>query len=563
MRRVAAVPSPTVALSSQPNALRRGTTTATSAAVIRRTWPWYKMVAALSLLLGSVLYVRIRLHDKHNTFERSTESFRSQEGITTVDSASTNSVGASRPLQPTDDPSSLALNKLLYTGYFGMGHRLSKLSAAVHLAQSLDLPMVQVDWGTCGVGNNDGNATVDIFAHLFGSNEIVLRAPRSDHSPISGANSDYQGKVIWVRNDVAGYAAAQAYKNAARPLSYNTSFYAYAKKLGADVDLWTALWRKRLTVQSVVSDFQRRHAWNDSLVIGIHVRAGNGEQDHFVVAQRGILAVSVVVGDEANLHNASTDSGTATIVAAMAHLVTQMVGILQKQPQNRLEHASPVLIFVATDTVQYVDWLREALPSTYRVVSYEAQPRVPGGQGVSYQAWAETEHCLEGWRGAAIDMALLASSHLLVATSRSTFTQIVPAALVFHQSPPVTKASYNLPWRFCEMDLSSSATSRMTCVGSQESWLLRRETSHTHTFCATGQVSAQCPQDGSVVHKIMVHLPDVHSRRASKLYTAAQDFLQQSRPPSQNDSIFYYGRKFDPTYRDKAPFRKDWMWVDD
>jgi hypothetical protein len=366
--------------------------------------------------------------------------------------------------------------------------------------------------------------------------------------------------VIWVRNDVAGYAAAQAFKNAARPLPYNTTFRAFGKKLAADVNLWTALWHERLTVQSLVMDFQRRHAWNDSLVIGIHVRAGNGEQDHFVAAQRGMLAVPVV--DKGNAHNASMDTSTATIVTAMARLVKHMVVVLQQQAENRGDAASPVLIFVATDTVQYVNWLRESLPLAYRVVSYEAQPRVPAGHGVSYQAWAETQHCLDGWRGAAIDMALLASSHVLVATSRSTFTQIVPAALVFHQSQAVAKASYNLPLRFCEMDLSSSTTSRLTCFRSQESWLFRSEISHTHTFCATGgQGSVQCPQDEPVVHKSMVHLPDVSSRRSSKLYMAARDFLQQSRPPSQNESIFYYGRKFDPTYRSKAPFRKNWIWI--
>jgi hypothetical protein len=78
-------------------------------------------------------------------------------------------------------------------------------------------------------------------------------------------------------------------------------------------------------------------------VIG-HVRAG---EDHFVAAQRGRIVAAPVVVEKGNLHNASKDHNTATIVADMLRLVKHMVGILQQQARNLEDAASPLLIFVS------------------------------------------------------------------------------------------------------------------------------------------------------------------------------------------------------------------------
>jgi hypothetical protein len=99
-----------------------------------------------------------------------------------------------------------------------------------------------------------------------------------------------------------------------------------------------------------------------------YVRAGNGEQDHFVAAQCGVVAVPVIGGEG----NASMDSSLTMIVVAMSNLVKQMVALLQKQAENRGVAASPVLIFVAWDTVQYVTSCNK--PCRCRIALFRTRP---------------------------------------------------------------------------------------------------------------------------------------------------------------------------------------------
>jgi len=473
----------------------------------------------------------------------------------------------------------LNTNRLKYTGSFGLGHRLSKLTAAYHLAvHALQLPLLEVDWGRCGsdaTNNSDSDSGVDIFAHLFGTNELVITTTTT-----TSATKNHQqqqppqannNKVIWVRNDVHGYYAGQSYKNFEIPLTA-AILDAWRAKLASDAVLLAELadrfWHQQQhAAAAVVEQQQQRWQWKQHTVIGLHVRAGNGEGDHFTEAGRNRWSN----GGENNSTKAKT----------LQRLIHRLVQYLQQQQAS----FKPPLVFLATDTASWIDIVRDAL-KPIPVVVWE-QPRVPLGQGVSYQAWANknnnnnnnnnNEQCLQGWSAAATDMFLLASVDVLIAATRSTFTQIAPAALVFSNSHSALK--------FCEMD-----GPRLTCFKDQWTWLLRRKqpqatatTPSMVTFSVnsddedTTAVQVDENDDGSgnnnlaVTHKVMVHLPDVNvngekNERDDPIRTAALAFLADVNDNNNenNNHVFYYGRKYNPKYRDKKrPFRTDWVWAED
>lgn len=566
-------------------------------------------------------------------------------------------------------------NKLVHTGSFGLGHRLSKLSAAVHLAASLPhLPVVEVQWGTCGTGSGSGSGTggaedsnaaaagqtnnrhddTDIFRHLFGTSTLHLRTDNNESN--DDDNEDYhQGKVVWVRNDVAGYYAAQSYKNAAAAaaatsaattstapllrLSRASAVAAYTHKLESDHALFVDLFERRFLSQSSLlksatashqqqqQQFQRvKDMFRDHFVIGIHVRAGNGEQDHFAAANRGSV-LRYYQQDHSENQNTTTTTTTTNaavgVVESMAQLIQQLWSAVQLEQQKQQQQSGtaaaaadafvlkPPLVFVATDTVAYIDQLRDALvrlavvggtngpSSPIPVISWE-QPRVEPGKGVSYQeqpAWvkrtttsttplaANDAHaegnrtastaaaaCLAGWVAAATDMALLASSDVLIAAARSTFTQIAPASLVFGRDKTETETTTS-PWRYCEMDLTGAVASadsnynysRMTCFASQAVWLFRQPVSAFRTFSVNADHgdSATAKNNEAVAHKVMVHLPDITAATSDPIFTATRDFLTSSEPLLPNETVFYYGKKYNPKYRRKLPFSKEWTWIED
>lgn len=452
-------------------------------------------------------------------------------------------------------------NKLVYVGSFGLGHRLSKLSAAYHLAGCLNLPLVEVQWGSCSATENNDDG---IFAGLFGHNSLTtLRTPLCNNN---SSLQRQQAKVILVRNDVSGYYAAQSYKNSGIPLEYARAVAVYSDKLQSDHDLFTELFDRRFAMRSTVEQFQHETGWSDHTVIGVHVRAGNGEQDHFVRANRAILRNKDSNNNYENV-NSQKSSTTFVAVESMAQLVHQLWKAMQDEHVN----LKPPLVFIATDTVSYLSAFRRALQhfQRYTVIAWEQQPRVEPGQGVSYQTWSQGHGaCLDGWRAAAIDMTLLSRSDVLIATTRSTFTQIAPASLVFgrqRRQPPSHHRRY--AWCYCEMELQVATTtvqnnSSMTCFQTQAAWLLRRPTTALRTFSLqqSGEAALAEKTATAVTHKVMVHLPDIAGDVSDPIFAVAQDFLRSSALVMSNETIFYYGRKYNPKYRGKSPFRKDWTW---
>lgn len=450
-------------------------------------------------------------------------------------------------------------NRVLYTGSFGFGHRMSKLSAAVHLIVSSEfrryIPLVEVQWGTCRSDDASSDASgVDIFAYLFNSTYLFLSSIRSITSSDDNGLDPFHssgGKVLWIRNDVAGYYAGQAYKNARLSLNYSQAFVVFQDKLRMDYSLYEHLFlSKRFIGFDEAQKFQKQHHWNEFFVMGVHIRAGNGEQNHFTSAQR----------------NGFSHQSGIEVIYSIARSIQHLYRASMEQQSPAGQIKAP-LVFLATDTEYYIQALRVELSDFCDVIIYHQQPRVPPGQGVSYETnWTNSDPhtCLKGWYGAAMDMKILSSSDVIIATSRSTFTQIVPASIVFHR---VTDHK----WRYCEMDLfTSPIATKMTCFHDQTSWLHRRNEVDLLTFCIPkrGETnSAVCRESSTispVAQKVMIHFPDVsQSRDHDRMYQSTIAFLKSSNPLLPNETLFYYGKKYNPRYRHSVKNEKGlayWTW---
>ena len=387
-------------------------------------------------------------------------------------------------------------NRVYCVGQFGLGHRLSKLSAAHHLAESvLQVPLLEVHWGSCQTGETD------VFPYLFGTHLLPIGNTTRTQTTA--------GKTILVRNDVEGYYAGQAYKNAqvAIPRHYATSTQSpWRHKLQTD----------RLLFQNLLDRFLKRHSprdffealdWHNRTVMGLHLRAGNGEQHHFQTAGRSV-------------------QNTTVFVQNLCQLLSEKFLL----PPN----TTKPLLFVATDTPALIPVLQQACVGTQ--VAVRSQPRL--NAGVSYSAWKNGDACFEGWRASMMDMALLAHADVLIAGMRSTFTQILPLSVVLGRKQSRSR-------QYCEVAVTGRT---MTCFTDQTAWLFRNHApqQQQRTFSLD-----DAPRP--VVHKTLVHLPDLEP---SVLMDQAVKFLTSTG----NQTVFAYGNRFDTKYRGKYRFREEWTW---
>ena len=474
-------------------------------------------------------------------------------------------------------------NKVIHVGMFGLGHRLSKLSAAHHLVQTSHWPVTHLEvlWGTCDIQTDNG---MDIFTYLFGNNQIEVRhssaandddtEQASNKTNNSIANFSHQGKSLVIRNDVVGYYAGQSFKNAQIPLQ-RSHMRLWQNKLDSDTHLFRNLVAsfERIHGDQTTRKLQKQWNWDNHFVIGLHIRAGNGEQDHFGQAQRQIV------------------SDGSTFYQNLARTIRTF---LADKDTNRDQ--KPPLIFLATDTASVVNELRQLLASDLLPVVTVPQPRVEPHKGVSYSVWtAGSKNCWDGWLYSMVDMTLLARSDFLIATRRSTFTQILPRSLVLrsHHGDNVHRRGrhetkqeriLDMHHRFCEVGEMADS---MTCFSDSYSWLFRENHNDSSIATSSAMVPTTFVQSiaspsiknygnptASVVHKVMVHFPDVTSgerrvvdqtKSASSASTGdywwkqAEEFFDCSQT---SEHRLLFGFKIDKTYRQFKVFIKGWTVIE-
>lgn len=249
-------------------------------------------------------------------------------------------------------------------------------------------------------------------SYLFGAEPLV------DH----GTNPQHRHSFARINNDVPEFVKLIRDD---RPCDEKCHF----AKANADVLFYQTL-RNRFRNADAVNAFRETY-FTGRNVIGIHIRAGNGESGDFSERNRNIADLSSWLQSLAGLlrmHLLSDDTRTP-------------------------------IIFLATDTERLVSHLQSVLPDV-EIVSW-AQQRPTEGSGVSFGEQGKVnvvgESCLDNWEDTFTDMMLLSYANILVAARPSSFTQGLPMSLTLAADGR----------RFCEVNFDATA---MQCYDTFEHW---------------------------------------------------------------------------------------------
>jgi Nodulation protein Z (NodZ) len=228
--------------------------------------------------------------------------------------------------------SSLAASSVEFIGCCGLGHRLARMAAAAYVSTKLET-VLYGDWECCD--------TTDVFEALFSHDPIILgnfTLRQAHHYP------DYNNSSTTTPQ----YGQPQQSVAAARPhhLQFTYEVPGFDKlgkkrkcpcrpeKIASDYKFFSTL-RNRYKRKPDVDAFVAEHFGNKTS-IGMHIRAGNGEDGDFHRKGRAIRD--------------------------QAHFVLNVVQLIQHLMRN-VDKNKPPIVFLATDTEHYIEMFRTALSS--------------------------------------------------------------------------------------------------------------------------------------------------------------------------------------------------------
>lgn len=358
-----------------------------------------------------------------------------------------------RPLHTTPNdqqniPLQSSLLKIRYVGVAGLGHRLIRMSSAYHLARVLHVTPLDVFWkGFCP---RRYKHKPNIFQLLFGDDPLQVPSLESDHTNLfpflnhssllslqchlfsGGMNCNNSTSIIQKKYPVKLFNEVEGYTHLYSNADVNGLNPPFFGKIDTDYEFYTRL-IQRFQFQSqaneLLADYAKTHT-----IIGIHVRAGNGEAGDFEEFRQ--LGQGNVAGWLKNLTSLLVDS-----VFPDQSLV----------PRNK-----PPVIFLATDTEAVVDYFKTNLKNFPVVVTPQHYPTK--GEGVSYNGYhANLSMCLDSWKYQMIDMYTLSEkTDILIAGQYSSFTQSIPLSRILNDPH---RSRY-----FCDVDKMALA---MKCYSSK------------------------------------------------------------------------------------------------
>jgi hypothetical protein len=312
------------------------------------------------------------------------------------------------------------LSSVDYYACCGLGHRLIRTSSAYYVSKQMNFSFRSF-WGWCGE-----NEPVEVFSYLFRPYFV---------SEVSHVNS--QNLILPFYNEVPGFQAIVRRKD--KTANDTLSCICRDDKIQSDLEMYTSL-RERFRGKAVVDQFVKEHFVNASLVIGIHVRAGNGEGGDFERKGRGI---------------ANPD----TWVQHMQSLIQNSLQLLIPTSTSNRHFSSP-LLYIATDTPSMVDRFRQQFATVnITVLNLPQQGRPEEGKGVLFgesdkvhnkdgkESNDDYSSCLRGWSDTITDMMILSHADVVVAAKPSSFVQTLPMSLAFGR----TTFGRKLPKVYCEI----------------------------------------------------------------------------------------------------------------
>jgi Nodulation protein Z (NodZ) len=239
--------------------------------------------------------------------------------------------------------------------------------------------------------------------------------------------------------------------------------------------------RDRFRGQTVVNQFRRDH-FDNKIVIGIHIRAGNGESGDFSDRNRTI--------------------------ADLPKWLQSLAALIRTTHLSSIRNGHKAVIFLATDTPSLESKLKVVLPEVDVVVWSQQRPSEGSGVlfGVQGRVNIAVESCLDNWEDAFIDMMLLSYVDVLIAARPSSFTQALPMSLILSHDKT-----------FCEVNLDATA---MQCYTTFQDWCCRGRSSFSLEGIKQRYEYVRMPTDRGI------HAIDLDS------YDDRKRFKIEERPPN-------------------------------
>lgn len=303
------------------------------------------------------------------------------------------------------------LSSVDYMACCGAGHRISKTAEANYFSKLLGLSL-RVFWGYCD--------TTEVYNHLFGPEPVD-----------TNRNTSSVDHYLRVHNNVRAFQALRRRGPRSECLCHND-------KNQEDYRYYSSL-RNRFRGKQRVDSFRAQHFTGDRTIIGLHIRAGNGETGDFEKKKRGIVNVD------------------RWLSSVLQHI--------------RSRNWTRPTLFVATDTLSMIHRLQQL--GDFPVLQYN-QSRINEGSGILFGAQGNVQsdgvYCLEDWENAFADMMLLTHADVVIAARPSSFTQSLPLSMVLGRSKEKRFAKESA---FCELTPSAE---RMKCYEDMQTWCCQGRT---------------------------------------------------------------------------------------
>ncbi|KAL3945541.1 MAG: hypothetical protein SGBAC_000365 [Bacillariaceae sp.] len=296
------------------------------------------------------------------------------------------------------------LEELASVDYYaccGLGHRLVRMSLAAYVAKQRGFEL-RAFWGWCGE-----KAPIEVFSYLFRPylEQEVFRV-------------ESRGLLLPFYNEVSGFPAISR-----TPVTDQGECACPKDKIASDFEFYTSL-RDRFRGKPQVDAFVRDN-FSNATVIGIHIRAGNGEGGDFDRKGRSVNNPHMWVG----------------------HVVKLVL-----QEGFRKTESNKFVVYIATDTPSMIELFRNQLyPHQIKVLDLP-QRRMEEGSGVMFGEAAKVHNkgdetddyssCLEGWIETLSDMFLLSYADVVIAATPSSFSQTAPMSLAFGKEAQGVKTPY-------------------------------------------------------------------------------------------------------------------------
>ena len=365
-----------------------------------------------------------------------------------------------------------------YYACCGLGHRLIRMSSAAYIARMEHFELRSF-WGWCG---EKISQPVEVYSHLFhpqSCKELLQQYKMGSGS--TNINGYTNQTIIPFYNEVPGFRPIIRHGRGGSDevmtttnsdheggddedssSSNNNKCPCHVNKIQSDYEFYSSLRKRYRDIDGRVKYYLEKYFHgNDSFVIGIHVRAGNGEIGDFERKGRNIANPTIWVSN---------------VVDALLQFIDEQ----QRQPQHydtQEETAEYVvrrpILYVATDTPSIIDLFRNEIKqrqqhqpkdsnndSIFPLVIDLPQPERPKeGQGVLFGESAKVHNkgsvavsgnnnssttdqddveeeddsvvCLQNWRDTIADMILLSYSDVVIAGTPSSFSQTLPMSLAF------------------------------------------------------------------------------------------------------------------------------------